>query len=361
MNDLFTSLGMPPPLTVERMQVTANFHTIYMVQFDSSSSLGPFILRLSGSQIPRIKSTNEVATMKWLAENTTIPVPTIVRYDVTDENPIGREYTLLECIPGCSVDRMYSSMSEKAKRHLVEQLADMLIQLNSVEWKHVGGLSMDGDGHVVPGRLLEDTFWMGPDMEEIWPRESFDRLNPQGPFDSHADFAEAYLQCAIHGISVHPTLSWLADLVPRIRNLIALLPTLTSLCRSRLILAHKDLHHANIMALPDGTVTAILDWEFAGVVPALRWDPVRAFLHPWTDEDPAVQTKEKERMWRFFEQVLERKGVKRWWEAEKEVEDVWTVVTHCRALVDVCPRGAKGGKIAGWRAKIEKAMTHLGV
>ncbi|UNI13632.1 hypothetical protein JDV02_000357 [Purpureocillium takamizusanense] len=404
---LIRHLSLPLPTSVEALQVTAAFHSIYLLNYPASTpaieALLPaggahsrqqrrrrrrpdgsttttttLVLRISGNHIPRIKTVNEVATMTWVREHTSIPVPAVVAWDGVGEgtNPLGREFTLLEWVPGRSVDRMYRDMSEEAKLRLVEQLTDYLVELNGFEWHHVGGLRFDADGRVAPGRFLDDTFWLLPDVERLWPPRggqqqqqeevSIDTLNPRGPFASHAAFIAGYVECFIRGIDAHPSLAWLRDTIPRLRALADLLPRLPSLAATRLVLAHKDMHHANVMALEDGTITGVLDWEFAGVVPAHRWDAARAFLHPWTGEPDDVQEREKARMMRVFEGVLERKGVAPWWRLEAVhddgvTEDVWTVVRFTRALVEVCPRGQKADKVADWRRAVEDALSRLGV
>ncbi|KAM4063764.1 phosphotransferase enzyme family protein [Hirsutella rhossiliensis] len=384
---LMTSLALPRPTSIEPLQVAAAFHSIYLVHFTGScaAALRPaqtrnpdgsvtLVLRVAGSHLPRTKTINEVAVMRWVGEHTSIPVPAMVRFDASEDNPVGHEFTLLECAPGRSVDALYPGMSDEAKEALVERLTDVLVELNGHEWSHVGGLRLTHDGAVVPGPVLEDTFWMTPDIAEHWGSgETVATLNPTGPYDSHAALVAAYLGCFARAIDAHVSLAWLRETSPRLRALAdhVLLPQETplssALASTRLILAHKDLHLANVMATPDGRrLTAVLDWEFAGVVPAPRWDPVRAFL--WDGRSSGGGGEEKERMRRLFERALERRGVRPWWlgrededAAQRVAEHVWTVVGHARALVEVCPRGQRSDKVDGWRRTLEEALTRLGV
>lgn len=382
---LVTSLALPSPTSIEPLQVAAAFHSIYLVHFagacaaalrpartrnpDGSATL---VLRVAGRHLPRNKTLNEVAVIRWVREHTDIPVPAVVRFDASEDNPVGHEFTLLERAPGQSVDVLYPAMGDEAKEALVQQLTDVLVELNRHEWNHVGGLRIADDGAVVPGPVLEDTFWMAPDIAEHWgDGETLETLNPTGPYDSHAALVAAYLGCFAHAIDAHPSLAWLRDTSPRLRALADQLlqqetPSSSALASTRLILAHKDLHLANVMATSDGRqLTAILDWEFAGVVPAPRWDPVRAFL--WDGRSSGGAGEEKEMMRRRFERALERRGVRPWWlcregedEADKVVEDVWIVVRHARALVEVCPRGQRASNVEAWRRTLQEALMRLG-
>lgn len=374
---LLASLSLPQPTSISPLQVTAAFHTIYLIHFDASSveELQPdtparnadgsltLVLRISGLDIPHTKTANEVAVLHWLAHNTNIPVPIVIRHDTTANNALGREFTLLERMPGRSVDQMYNALTEVAKVRLVRQLTDVLVQLNAFEWHHVGGLQLDnGAGTVVPGPVLEDTFWMVPDIEKHWgSEESLATLNPRGPYKTHVELVRAFLNVYLHAISKHKSLEWLrSDLAPRLRALVDHLPE-AQLLTTRLILAHKDLHFANVMATPDGTLTGILDWEFAGVVPALRWDPVRAFL--WNGRQDDAAGLEKELLRSVFEDVLKERGIKQWWaqDVSAEVTDVWTVLRFTRALVEACPRNQRVELVHGWRDAALAALTNLGV
>lgn len=377
---LITSLALPPPTGIEPLHVTAAFHSIYLVHFagDAAARSIPaaarrhpdddgtvtLILRVSGRDIPGAKTANEVAVLRWLAAHTAIPVPAVVRSDATTHNALGREFTLLERVPGRSVDGMYEDMSEDAKVKLVAQLVDVLVELSAHAWQHVGGLTIDEKtGEVVPGPVLEDTFWMVPDIETYWGQEeSITTLNPTGPYNSHAELVRAFLAVYIHAIATHESLAWLrADLLPRLEALAANHLPEEKLAATRLHLAHKDLHLANVMATLDGTLTGILDWEFAGVVPALRWDPVCAFL--WNGRRDDASGPEKDRLRGIFEEMLKERGIEKWWEegASEEVTEVWTVLRFTRALVEVCPRKQRAELVDGWRDAAMAALTKLGV
>ena len=45
--------------------------------------------------MPRLKTESEVATMRYLRERTSIPVPTVYHYDSNPYNRLGGEYILM--------------------------------------------------------------------------------------------------------------------------------------------------------------------------------------------------------------------------------------------------------------------------
>ncbi|KAK9237688.1 hypothetical protein V1525DRAFT_147344 [Lipomyces kononenkoae] len=383
---LILALDLPVPSSIEPLQVTAAFHSIYLIHFSSavaatiparanSDGTVTLVLRVSGRQLPGIKTRNEVGVMTWVRQNTSIPVPATVRYDATENNAIGHEFTLLERAAGISVDRVYATLSDSVKTQMVHQLTDYLIELHAHPWAegYVGGLTLTSTGAVARGPPIDENFWQLPDLEKYWSalagveggEETLESLNPipaEG-FPSYVAYIVGCLERHIHAIETHPSLQPYRDLIPRIREFVAQLQepqNITELNRVAYVLAHKDLHFANIMCDPEEPgcpITAVLDWEFSGVVPAPRWNPPRAFLWnmKWTPEDKVEQT----RMEELFDTVCREKGARHIlveMQLNARQESMQTAVNHIRAIVEVCPRGQAQDRVAHWRGVAEAAM-----
>ncbi|RAO71650.1 uncharacterized protein BHQ10_007662 [Talaromyces amestolkiae] len=385
--DLILSLNLPKPTSIEPLEVSAAFHSIYLIHFSASdaSSIAArtekdgsliLVLRVSGRQLPGIKTLNEVGAMNWVRKNTHIPVPAIVRYDATEKNLIGYEFTLLEKAPGVSVDKVYDTLSTETKTNMVRQLTEYLIELHSHPWKEgfVGGLIPGDDGESARGPPIDEWFWQVPDLEKHWSslglHETLETINPipaEG-FDSYVAYNVGCLKRYIHVIEVHPSLDSYRDMIPRLRSLVAKLQKpelIEQLNRVTYIFAHKDLHFANIMCDPDEPgcpITAILDWEFSGVVPAPRWNPPRAFL--WNYKNSPADKAEHTRMEEVFEQVCREKGAE-WMLEEMKMSDLQEsmqkIVNHVRAITEVCPKGQGSDRVAQWRSVAETAMEKFGV
>ena len=237
--NLIISLSLPKPTSIEPLGVSAAFHSIYLVYFSPSDAPDIaartekdgsliLVLRVSGRQLPGIKTLNEVGAMSWVRKNTTIPVPTIVRYDATENNLIGHEFTLLEKAPGVSVDKIYDTLSPEVKTSMVHQLTEYLIELHSHPWKegYVGGLILRDDGEIVCGPPIDEFFWQLPDIEKYWSlvetHETLETINPipaEG-FPSYVAFNIGCLERYIHAIKIHPTLEAYRDMIPRLQSLI---------------------------------------------------------------------------------------------------------------------------------------------
>lgn len=388
---LLTSIHLPSPTSIKPLQVAAAYHTIYLINFpaDVAPHLTPaeareedgsmtLVLRVSGRHLPRIKTLNEVAVMKWVRDNTSIRTPAIVRYDTSEANPIGHEFTLLEKIPGVSADKVYAAVSEDVKHAWVRTLTDYLEELHAQPWSQISGLSVAADGEtVVPGRVLEETFWQAPDVEKYWSgvgdrTETIDTLNIHGPYDGYAAWTLAQLDSFCYAIKTHPALASQRDLLLRLEAFgKAIKSHAADLDKVKLVLAHRDLHFGNIMVDPDHPeiITGILDWEFAGVFPANRWDPVRAFLWNASEEDGSYA--EKYRLRAVFEEMCKHDG-----DAGKvniledakttELQDAMQQLSsHLRAIVEVVSRGKDAEidlhKVPGWRKVIDECMNKMGV
>jgi hypothetical protein len=155
-NRLLVTLGLPPADCIQRATVTAEYHGVYLITMppNNLAEHSELLLRVSGHHLPCIKTENGVGVISWVARNTSIPLPALVAYDSTTANPTGHEYTLLERVSG-------------------ETLFDIYSSLNDTE-------------------IVDDTFWMPPEIEKLWPEnETVDSLNLGGPYRTNADLVSA--------------------------------------------------------------------------------------------------------------------------------------------------------------------------
>ncbi|KAI5206840.1 hypothetical protein E4T39_02268 [Aureobasidium subglaciale] len=376
-------MNSPKPLLIRPLQVTAEFHIIYIISYAASDlklwlsskhiarqrdeEPTELVLRISGNHISKIKTENEAAVLSWLRDNTSVPVPTVVTFDSSSENPLACEYMLMTREPGVSLADVYASLDATQMDGLLDQLLDINAELHKHEWSHVGGLCFDDHGTIVPGPVLEETFWFEPDIIALWPSgETFASLNISGPFTSYTNYISAYIFRYKHAIERHPSLECMRDILPqldRFLDVIAIEPLRAKLNNVPLRLAHKDLHFANILIDPEtAQITSIIDWEFAGVVPFTRWNPSRAFL--WNAQDNMTTKAEKEALMQIYEDRARGKGLGYLVDdakfTSKEQESMQTVANFLRAIVEVCPRGHREGKVEGWKETAVKAMGELG-
>lgn len=113
-------LTIPPedPCTVV-VHASGLFNKIYIVRCDR----GPLIMRVSLPVYPRHKTRAEVATLRWVRENTKVPVPEVLRFDDSNNNEIGFEWILMELMQGTSAYKRWRTMSVEQKVSLTKQIA----------------------------------------------------------------------------------------------------------------------------------------------------------------------------------------------------------------------------------------------
>ncbi|RFU35763.1 hypothetical protein B7463_g540, partial [Scytalidium lignicola] len=364
-NALMESISMPKPLSIISPKVSACYHGIYMITIPFTNGKSELVLRVSGSHIPKIKTENEAAIMSWVSKNSAIPIPEVIAYDSSTNNPINHEYIILSRARGETLSEIYQSLGNEKMISIIDQLIDILHQLHAVDWNYIGGLKFNETGEIVPGPVLEENFWYPPDIQQFWPPgETMSTLNIEGPYPTYVDYISAHIQRYIHGIEVHEKLAFMRDTLSRLKALVnALANNAEKLNNVKLKLAHKDLHFSNILYDQSSSrITAILDWEFSGIVPFTRWNPTRAFL--WNARDDADSGAEKERLLSIFKERCKERNVEILEDAQYSStlqEAMQTAANFLRAIVEVVPRGQKGDLVRSWKDILLKQLEVFGV
>jgi len=113
-------------------------------------------------RFPEEKLLKEVAVMRYVAENTLIPLPFVLHYGMTDESPAGMgPFILMEHItheqnvtaalntPGfVREDRpiLNPEIPETKLKFIYSQMADVLLRLSQPSFDQIGSIGEDGDG-----------------------------------------------------------------------------------------------------------------------------------------------------------------------------------------------------------------------
>ncbi|KAI5856690.1 phosphotransferase enzyme family-domain-containing protein [Durotheca rogersii] len=250
-------LAIPPedPCTVA-FHASGLFNQPYTVK----CARGSLIMRVSLPVYPRHKTRAEVATLRWVRENTKVPVPKVLGFDNSNDNEIGYEWILTELIQGASAHKRWRTMSMEQKVALTKRIATSQVQLlgpgkpGSV-FRSIGTLDLR---EVVPGLLVFH----------------------EGPFRSSHDWLSAELniillhQTAVLGKTEGEDDREDAEEVLFVaRKLLSLIPKVflpTSDESERTGLYHHDLHLNNILEC----VSALPPW-MSTKVPKFPDGPVR--------------------------------------------------------------------------------------
>ncbi|KAJ7449150.1 kinase-like domain-containing protein [Mycena galericulata] len=279
------------------------FNTVFILTFEDGSDI---IARLNGSAIAQDENfpvedvtqrfVSEVATLRYVKQHTSIPVPKVYYAESDFDNPVRTRYMLMERISGQSLTAPWNKLSAEGRRKVVAQLADLQSQLLKLEFSNIGCL-IDEAGTVGPlGLSCTYPFVLRDDN--------------RGPFASSKEFLLAHVRSELDLLMNH-TDEWNQqrtkwaflnggfDDIPRqyaIKWFQLLLDGINSLPLELLdppenafVLFHDDFDTGNILVSHNDPteVVGILDWEGSRILPL--WDPRRlcsVIASPSDIEDP---------------------------------------------------------------------------
>ncbi|KAJ2857694.1 hypothetical protein J3B02_000822 [Coemansia erecta] len=140
---------------------------------------------------------SEIITMAYVAENSSISVPMVFASDFTSLNSVGVPYAITSRIQGDSLGKHWHQLNSRAKRKVLDQIADIVVQLSQMRLPMVGSL-IGRNGELVVGPLLEprqsEFGYAQPDSHAI-SRHS-------GPFSSAAEYFRAMIQASLDALDV---------------------------------------------------------------------------------------------------------------------------------------------------------------
>ncbi|EER37404.1 conserved hypothetical protein [Histoplasma capsulatum H143] len=236
----------------------------------------PLLPRLA---FPEEKMRGEIATMKYIAEKTTIPIPRLVEYSINRDNILGLPFMAVEYITGKTLyETDVPRLPEELKSHLFGQLADVYIQLYRQQFDHVGALTLDSNDenwvfeHNRPLTIeLNDQELCGMKSSEIIPAHR--------TYNSTIDYTYAILKLVFndfyHGkdsvfdeedarnylYAIFASQGIVMDWVDQRDN------------HGPFILMHGDFRPPNIFVDDDLNIISIIDWEWSHTVPPQMFVP----------------------------------------------------------------------------------------
>lgn len=218
----------------------------------------------------RFVDLTEAATMKFIADNTSVPVPKVWCSFVRN----GRTYIVMERIQGDCISSGWDDRSKESKGKLLAQLRLLVEQVRLLQPLPGTGVESCTGGSLFDSRMPRPDRRFGPfkTIQEfhLWLRDSlrpFEVEKPQGV--THQDWKDA------RDMAARQDGPW-----------------------PRPVFTHADLNPSNILVRGDDIV-GIIDWEFSGWYPhyweytsawctqilATEWQGLLgSFLEPFPEE-----------------------------------------------------------------------------
>jgi hypothetical protein len=257
------------------------------------------------------KTRSEVDTMTFISRTvrvshpeeggaetqTSVPLPRVYSSDPTNGNVLRFPYILMDFVAGAMVADPCMSLSDDGKTQLVVSLAHHYAELFGQTFSTIGALrqtplaspltaailmvsiaaTMIITPHLLLAALITWALWVvfscssrrgyRPDCISRAETHFLDGLTPRGPFRNSHDWLRARLEACLTRHASDPTVVEMTHRM--LRSLPILFPAtaieITVLCH---VPFDDDLHEGNVLIDADGKPVAILDWEFASVLPA---------------------------------------------------------------------------------------------
>lgn len=236
------------------------------------------------------KVTNEVRTIQYLHQHTTIPVPCIRCWGLAEESPrhLG-PFIIMDFIDGVRLSTFLKQPSEDEDADLIlnlnieeemldtiyNQLADYVLQLSRLNFSHIGAISQDGsENWAVTSRPL--TY----DMNELVTGTGYPTNQlPTAQFHSASDYFQSISNQRLLHLKTQRNLA--KDEADVRRRFIArhrfkqLIPEYCIDDAGPFKFFCDDMQPANMLIDPSTLrITAILDFEFTNSMPAqFTYDP----------------------------------------------------------------------------------------
>lgn len=260
--------------------------------------------------MPELKTESEIATMRWMGRNISLPIPKVLAFQSDCQNPTGFEWILMEKMSGVMLDEAWWKIDISAKenlarhlaRYLARHLARLCSELFDVQMELIGspfeihdpdrpmtylGLSVSVDFITRNAACIADRGPFASPTE--WVRTMFDAAEDdcryrldlakkaeamkanarnnsgQGDIDTASDANDItgddkYLDEDPEDLEI--ALSILTRLRSHITNFFP-----EDEITEPTMLVHHDPHRQNILVDESGQLTAILDWECVSTMP----------------------------------------------------------------------------------------------
>ena len=238
------------------------------------------------------RMSSEVATMRYIATHTNIPVPHVIYNSVEpDGGGVGSPYMVMSRVDGMPLSSVWDNMEDTKREIILRQVIDILLELVFHRFDKIGALfQRDGDN------ATKQTWYVAP-MTHSPDDNSISKAIPSITFTSALDYWLAYANANLE--SIHNSNFGLSNKIYQYGHawfMRSLIPALynPSLDTAGFPICPGDFHSQNIMIVDADTsprITAVIDWEFSGTHATSSFAQYPLFIvdHPHWDCDNSLR------------------------------------------------------------------------
>lgn len=266
------------------------FDKVYLIAYG-----GKFrILKVSLPVYPSLRTLGEVATLRWIAKHTKIPVPNVIDFNNSNNNEIGFEWILMTHVDGISAHKEWRKMSMDQKSELTKRVAEFQAQLaRDRPFKKIGTLGLENRSRraepstgSLPEELVSIPFFMRSRVKYDVPR---------GPFRNSYDWFDSLLRLIIleqrdiiKTVEDPDDREDAEDVLKAAERLLSYLPEVFPKDQEEefgTALYHWELTSHDIVLDKDGKFMTITGWDCASAMPLWMFTKVPKFLAGQPRED----------------------------------------------------------------------------
>ncbi|KAE8376630.1 phosphotransferase enzyme family-domain-containing protein [Aspergillus bertholletiae] len=254
-----------------------------------------FLFRVTLPVDPFFKTESEVATLAFLRQKTSIPVPEVVAWSSTSDNALGYEWVLLKKIEGVPLEQRWRSISMDTKLQICERLAAYATELRSLPFDQIGSLYFEGinartesgssTDNSQPIKFMSSYIGKGVDvgqmMQTAWITSGVEIAQSEDASDIDSDCDEDLVEEAPDMLNVCETAQGM---------IVRLFPSADP--DTGHTLYHHDLNLNNIIVDPASLrINAVIDWEMVCVLPqwaSFYYPKMFLDVDPVTEEEPPI-------------------------------------------------------------------------
>ncbi|KAF5018595.1 hypothetical protein F66182_9424 [Fusarium sp. NRRL 66182] len=280
---------------------------------------------------------SQVATMRFIRNKTTIPVPEIYALDTTNNNEIDAPYLCMSFIPGKTVSEVWfddlgTLPREELRLRILTSLSRTMAQFSCLAFDKMGSIMEDGSGSTIIGPLYD---WHEKEDGGL-------QVAASGPFDSISAFLQK------NSIASSNKNVWDKAEAKVVEAIMGLLPTLDS--PPGFVLCLPDFDSQNVLVDDEGTVTGLIDWDLAQTMPRFvgyarypgwitrDWDPLMYGWPKMAESEDSPETLERYRAYYNTKlgKALNWQGDWKFTERSHIAEAIWIAMLRHHNRLEIC-------------------------
>lgn len=263
--------------------VKGTFNICYWVRVEGLSNQWVVRFPLVGmlpTELMTAKYNGEIATLKFLAQTTSVRVPKLIGYGLGDSN-IPIPFIITQNVEGLPLTIYWSRFGEtnRCVENILDSLAQQYLELLSHPFDRVGSLQLTPDRkgwEIGTSPISVDQFDASRDGLKIilskphWSSLDY-YISQTKHFERYTNEQRNSVCDEADAVQKYVTSEIFRRIIPHFVD--------GRFNNGPFFLCHLDLHASNVIANKNWEVEAILDWEFASVLPIeVAFSPPRCIM-----------------------------------------------------------------------------------